>query len=204
MSVDGKVKVEEGESGDAKYAMQAESFVRNALVYEWHRFNRIVNSVTDKTQCKRAAEKPRRLEDGSFDTRIPQSECLRKQCNNGNFFRSQLPKIKELVAALEKTRKAEQSKGADSRWTAELEKALTGLKSGIANPDGLYDYQKCLAVGDVWIHLESMVAGVKDFGTRNYKESQFLCPPLNLNLKEPGKNEGREAAASTPAGPSLS
>jgi hypothetical protein len=51
--------------------------------------------------------------------------------------------------------------------------------------DKAYDYKTCLRLGDLWVHLESLAGGVKPFATRNYKESQILCPILGLEMKLP-------------------
>jgi hypothetical protein len=79
----------------------------------------------------------------------------------------------------------EQRLAGGGELTEEMSKALETIKESIADPGKLYDYKKCLAVGDVWIHLECLAANVKDLGTTNYKESQILCPALGLEMRLP-------------------
>lgn len=177
-----QIEVTLGEDLDQRLAMRAESYLRNAIVYLWKRFDKSVDSVTDRTECRRAIEGPRRKANGRFDVSIAESNCRMKECNNANFFRAHLPLMKQVRDQLEQLR-AQKSK----KFTKELETALERLKAAISYPDGLYDYKACGGVGDIWMHLECLAAGVKDFATTNYKESEVLCPMLGLTMQNPAK-----------------
>jgi hypothetical protein len=58
LKVDDRIEVTIGDSLDVKLSLQAESFVRNGIHFIWSRFDKSVDSVTDKTECKRAVEPP--------------------------------------------------------------------------------------------------------------------------------------------------
>ncbi|MBM4070490.1 MAG: hypothetical protein FJ271_16270 [Planctomycetes bacterium] len=135
----------------------------------------------DSTQCKRATEGPKKTAKGSFDTSIRQSQCKTAQCNNANFFQSNRPLLKRLHAKLQKRNTI----GSKTELTPELQTILEALASAIKNPHSLYDYRTCVSIGDVWLHLESKVAGIKDFATTNYKESEILCPSFDLQMRKP-------------------
>ncbi|OAI47170.1 hypothetical protein AYO44_09970 [Planctomycetaceae bacterium SCGC AG-212-F19] len=177
--VDGRAEVSVGSGVDETLTLQAESYIRNGIRSIWKKFDRSVDSVLDKTECKRATEAPRVMPSGEVDASIPESQCRSKECNNANFLRSKLPTIRKMCDELEKI------KHRGGTLTDELEEALKTLRSAEGNFDRLYDYQRCLAVGDVWIHLESLAAGIKSFATTNYKESQVLCPIFGLEMKPP-------------------
>ena len=177
-----QIEVTLGEGSDRQWAVRAESYIRNAILFLWKRFDMSVDVIRDGTKCMRATEGPRRTADGSFDVAIPQSRCKTRECNNANFFRENLPLLKKLRDGLE----AMKQKAGPPQLTKELETALKHLTAAINNPSSLYDYKTCVGVGDVWMHLECIVAGVKDFATTNYKESQILCPILNLTMQHPG------------------
>jgi hypothetical protein len=168
-----------GEDLDRELTMKAESFIRNAIRYLWKRFDSSVDTILDRTECRRAAEGPRRTPAGDLDVSIPQSRCRDKRCNNANFLRSKLPMLRTLCTELERV------KNGGGVLTEELEAILKTLRSIEGDLDKAYDYKTCLAIGDVWLHLESLAAGVKNFGTTNYKESQILCPILGLQMKLP-------------------
>jgi hypothetical protein len=177
-----QIEVTLGEELDRKMALRAESYLRNAIVSLWKRFDKNVDSITDKTECRRSLEGPRLKGNGRFDASIPESKCKTKECNNANFFRAHLPLMRKVRDQLEQLR-AQKSK----KLTRELEVALDSLKAAISNPAGLYDYKACAGIGDIWMHLECLTAGVKDFATTNYKESEVLCPMLGLTMQNPAK-----------------
>jgi len=74
---------------------------------------------------------------------------------------------------------------AGTELTDELKKAVAAIEKADRNADRLYDYAKCLEIGDVWIHLEALAQKIKEFATTNYKESSILCPILGLNMRCP-------------------
>ncbi len=51
----------------------------------------------------------------------------------------------------------------------ELKTARDELKLALVDRERVYDYQICLKIGDIWLHLESLVAGIKDFGIYRIK-----------------------------------
>ncbi len=175
-----QMEVKEGQGYDRQLALRAESYLRNAILFLWKRFDKSVASVRDGTQCKRAIEAPQKTGDGDFDVSIHKSKCKTKECNNANFFQSNLPLMKSLRTRLEQL-----SGASPSQMTLELKTVLEKLKTAISNPSNLYDYKNCTGLGDVWLHLECAVAGIKDFATTNYKESQVLCPVMNLTMHQP-------------------
>jgi hypothetical protein len=79
------------------------------------------------------------------------------------------------LASLESFRETDQ-------WTDELEKAHAMLARAVAYPPSVFDYRNCLNIGDVWLHFECLKEGAKKFVTANYRESQILCPLLELEL----------------------
>jgi hypothetical protein len=170
---------------DERLTLQAESFIRNSIAYIWVRFDKSVHSVFDKTECARAREAPRVTKSGGIDASIPAKQCKQKECNNANFLRSHLPAIRRLRDELEKR----ETEGA--LLTSELIKAITVLREAEGKWDSLYDYQKCLDIGDLWIHLESLSGGIKSFATTNYKESEVLCPLLDLDVEGSSKRRRR-------------
>jgi hypothetical protein len=174
-----EIEVTAGEGLDLQMALQAGSIIRNAIRYIWRRFDRSVGSVLNGTQCVRATEGPKVMADGSIDASIPESRCREKQCNNANFLRSRLPDIKRLCTELERIKKR------GGRITDELEDILATLRQIERDLDKAYDYKTCLAIGDLWMHLECLKGGVKNFATRNYKESEVLCPIFGLKMKLP-------------------
>jgi hypothetical protein len=177
------IEVTLGEDLDHELTIKAESFIRNAIRYLWKRFDTSVDTILDRTECRRAAEPPRLNSEGDLDVSIPQSRCKDKRCNNANFLRSKLPIIRNLCQALEKI------KSGSSDLTEELEAILKTLRSIEHDLDKAYDYKTCLAIGDLWMHLECLTAGVRNFGTTNYKESQILCPILGLEMKLPNSKK---------------
>jgi hypothetical protein len=181
--VEGQFDITLGDGLDRKLALRAESYIRNAILFLWKRFDKSVDSIQDRTQCKRATEGPRKTADGSFDVAIPRSKCKSKECNNANFFRSNLGLLKAVRAKLEKL---SQEPG-KAKLTEELEKALKKLTVGINDPSSLYDYNTCVGIGDIWLHLESAAAGVTNFATTNNKESEILCPIFSLTMRQPRK-----------------
>ncbi len=178
-----QIEVTLGEGSDRRLALRAESYIRNVIPFLWKRFDKSVDSIRDGTQCRRAIEGPRKTANGSFDTAIPQSKCRNKECNNANFFQDNLPLMKRVRDRLQQL-----AGSADkSKVTEELKKALAKLTAAINSPSTLYDYKNCVGVGDVWMHLECAAAGIKDFATTNYKESEVLCPIFGLTMQQPAK-----------------
>src|SRR5262249_3723782 len=126
-----------GEGLDFKLAMRAESYIRNAMLFLWKRFDKSVASIRDGTPCRRASEGQRRTSPGDFDVSIPASKCKNRECNNANFLQSNLPLMKRLKDAIQQL-----SEGADkSKFTSELKKSLEKLTAAIANPFTVYDYK---------------------------------------------------------------
>lgn len=183
LQVQDQIEVTLGQGSDQKLALRAEAYIRNAIPFLWKRFDESVDSIRDGTQCKRATEGPRKTANGSFDVAIPQSKCKTKECNNANFFQSNLLLLKTLR---DKLQQLSQEPG-KTKLTTELEAVLKTITTSITNPASLYDYKTCVGIGDLWLHLESVVAGVKDFATTNYKESQILCPIFGLTMRQPEK-----------------
>jgi hypothetical protein len=183
LQVQHQMEVQLGEGIDRQLALRAESYIRNAILFLWKRFDASVDSVRDGTQCKRAVEGPLRTAKGTFDVAIPQSKCKTKECSNATFFQSNLPRMKALRDKLQQLSRA----AGKAKLTEELEVALKTISAAITNPGSLYDYKACVGIGDVWLHLECEVAGVKDFATTNYKESEILCPIFGLALQQPAK-----------------
>jgi hypothetical protein len=177
--VDRKIELALGESADEKLGIQAEAYIRVAIRSLWIWFDKKVDHVADRLDCRRAQEGPKPNPDGTLDVHIPQSQCRKKQCNNANFFREQMPILRKLARSLAKL----ETQGKE--LTTELKAAKRAIESALSNPERLYDYTRCLELADVWIHLESLAAGVKDFATTNYKESQVLCPLLGLEMRRP-------------------
>jgi hypothetical protein len=181
LHVQTQIEVSLGEGIDRKLALKAESYIRNAVLFLWKRFDKSVHSIRDGTECKRATEAPRKKSSGSFDVAIHESKCKTKECNNANFFQSNLPILKALRDELQQL----SNEAGKSKLNAELEAALKTIKAAMTNLDSLYDYKTCLSIGDVWLHLESAKAGVRDFATTNYKESEVLCPMFGLTMRQP-------------------
>ena len=71
--------------------------------------------------------------------------------------------------------------------TRELEQALDAMQKAFNNTTTLYDYQTCLKIGDIWLHLESVAAGIEHFCTTNYRESELLCESLGLKMRDPNR-----------------
>ncbi len=158
-------------------AQRGIAILRIAIRSGWTRFGNNVHSVVDALNCQRALEIPREKTTGSFDVTVHESLCRNKGCNNANFFRSLRPTMLRLAAHIREL-------PADRR-TNELLDAAQAIERAANNADRLYDYNRCLELGDVWHHLECLQAGVKNFGTTNYRESQILCPPLGLKMRIP-------------------
>ncbi len=174
------VPIKNNDTVDLYLSQRAAAYIRANIVYLWHRF-RAGMQVADQTKCQRAMEKPIRRDDGSFDVTVHESYCRQKQCSNALFFQSRLPQIKHLCETLEGI------KANGGTLTDELEKALTTMRLAIKNRQILYDYQTCLKIGDVWIHLEALAAGIRHFATTNYKESTVLCPAFGLVMHNPSR-----------------
>jgi hypothetical protein len=176
-------EIRAGDRFDQHLTRQAKVFLRNAIGVLWHRFDVIVNTTTDRTKCMRAREVPRQKATGSFDLTIHESKCADRTCANEDFLRSNLPKIRAVLSRLDDLASMQDG------LTDELRKCRAMLQQAVADPSLLYDYQNCLDVGDLWIHLEALAAGVINFVTTNFKESKVLCPALGLNMIVP-KVEG--------------
>ena len=168
------------ESHDQDLRLAAESYIRNAIVATWELFDSSVHSVFDRIECKKTAEPPIRKSSGMIDASIPTSKCSNRECRNANVVRENLQLLIEIAARLNAVK-------ADSPglWTDELEEILAGLALAIKSPGSPYNYKRCLHIGDLWIHLEAILGGIKHFATTNYKESQVLCPVLGLEMKSP-------------------
>jgi hypothetical protein len=171
--------VDVGVELDEQLAMQAESYIRTNLIFLWHKFDQSVDGLSDKTECARAKEAPRRTKAGVMLVEIPEGSCKKRECNNSNFFHSNFPTIKKICAELD----ALEVRGVE--LSRELMNARDEMRHALKDPTRLYNYDNCMSVGDVWLHLECLVSGIEDFGTTNYKESQHLCPILGLNMKQP-------------------
>jgi hypothetical protein len=171
--------VEPESTFDEQLTMQAESYIRTNIIFLWHWFDRSVDHVYDSTRCARAKEGPKRGEGGDMIVQIPESQCRKVECNNANFFHSNMPTIRRLCNSLDKLQRA------GVRLSDELLTARTQMREALENPARLYDYANCVDIGDVWHHLECVASGIKDFATTNYKESQHLCPILDLRMKQP-------------------
>ncbi len=174
------VDVEAGGRWDERLALKCESYVRLNMFYLWARFDKSVDSVVDGLECARAREGPTLAKSGKVQVEIPESRCRKIECNNANFFRSRLPAIKTSYEQLVLL----QERG--TNLSQELLKAIAELRHAMADPDRLYDYDHCLNIADIWIHLECLASGIKDFATTNYKESQYLCHILDLRMVQPG------------------
>jgi len=181
--VEGRFQVQKGEGIDRKLTLQSESYIRNAIEYLWHWFDAQVLTVVDKTECQRAREAPRKTRTGKWDLAIHERKCATQKCRNALFIRERLPQIRKLCRELETLESSGRS------ITSELQIALATLQAVIKASAfyKLYDYKQCLAVGDVWIHLECAAAEIEDFVTTNYKESETLCPLLGLKMVTPEK-----------------
>lgn len=167
-----------GTAMDQQLKMRAESYIRTNILFLWHRF-RARMEIADGTKCQRAAEVPVRMRNGNVDVTIHESLCQDKQCSNDTFFQSQLRHVRKLCNELDRM------KDSGMNLSNELNEALEMMKNALKNRGILQNYQNCLRIGDVWIHLESLAAGVNDFATTNYKESEILCPILGLEMHSP-------------------
>ena len=116
---------------------------------------------------------------GLVDAEIPEGQCRKRQCENANFFHSNFPRLRQVCDELDRLERE------GARLSEELVEARDEIQCALKNPQRLYDYKNCLRIGDLWMHLECVKAGIKDFGTTNYKESQHLCPILGLNMVKP-------------------
>lgn len=162
-----------GDEQDQQLTLQAEAFLRNAIEYCWHRYAAIVLSVVNHIDCRRGEEAPRRTRSGGFDVAIPKTECSKRSCGNKVFFQERMNLVRSLQKRLREN---------SNELTDELRAALDVLDEVLARGKlhHLYDYNKCVTLGDVWVHLECVASGIKEFVTTNYKESDILCPMLDL------------------------
>lgn len=169
-------EVRAGDDFDQLLLTKSVSFLRNALMHAWYRFDAVADGIVDGTGCQRAREAPRKTRTGSFDASIPEGKCRSRQCRNVLFIQERLRLVKELCGQLD-------ALDAEGGLTDELRDSFAILKAALrkGNLQSLYEYQKCRDVGDVWIHLESVANRIADFVTTNYKESNVLCPLLGLN-----------------------
>jgi len=173
----GTTQVEVGGTLDRVLTDKAISYIRNAVMALWAGFERDLLSVVDQMQCQRAKEAPRRKSTGSIDDTIHERACRDKQCNNANFFQAQRAVLVRLADQLEELQKE------GTQLTDELLSAIAAICAAEIDSIRLYNYGNCLALGDVWIHLEAVAAGVKSFATFNRKESEHLCPLLKLTMR---------------------
>jgi hypothetical protein len=155
-------------------AERAKSVLRNAISSAWVKFEKNVDSIVDAMQCQRAREVPREKATGSYDVTVHEQACRNKRCNNANFFRSQWVTLRRLAESIRNLPTDQQ--------TEELKEGLKAIEQAERNPSRLFDYDNCLQMGDIWHHLECLQAKVKKFATTNYRESQILCPTLNLTM----------------------
>ena len=175
-----RIQIELDQNADEILASRAISYLRNALRSAWRRFSKSADSIVNKINCRRALEVPVERPDHSYDLTVHQAACRNKECSNANFFREQGSMMMALKRSLEGT--------PEKFMTAELKTALKTIELALGSPHKLYDYNTCLGLSDVWVHLECAVAGMKNLLTTNYKESQVLCPALGvrmLNANEP-------------------
>jgi hypothetical protein len=177
MQANTKLDLTEDDTPDQLLALQSISYIRNAVMALWYGFESDLLSVGDRLNCQRAKEAPRRKATGSIDDTIHESQCRTRQCHNANFFQEQRTTFLKIADSL----KALRENGVE--LPAELTNAENAIRAAATNHTRLYDYDKCLELSDVWIHLECLVAGSKDFATFNYKESQHLCPLLGLTMR---------------------
>jgi len=179
-NIDSNVQTGEvGSNIDLVIARRAESYIRNTIKRRWLWYRRTIDSLVDRMNCQRGKEQPVENADGSIDTSVHESACKNKGCNIANFFREQMSRLKKLLADLKK------AKTTNGQLTDELEDAIRSIEAAIKDPTRLYNYNRCLELSDVWIHLESVAAGISDFGTTNYKESDLICPSLGLTKRQP-------------------
>jgi hypothetical protein len=189
--VDTSIEVKKGDSLDAQLKEQALTFIYNAIEYLWLRFDHEVDSVVDNTECRRVREAPERQESGKVTVRNQRSQCRSMACNNVGVYVAQMPRLRRLV---EKLRKMEAS--GDDRMTAELREIVSTYDFVASNRNRLFDFNRCVGLGDLWIHLEAVQTGAEAMITRNYKESTVLCESLNLAMVDPSKtkpSEGNES-----------
>jgi hypothetical protein len=177
--IKGHIEVTIGDDADQALATRADSYIRNSIRSLWIWFDKKLGHVADKMECQRGREGPQLRDNGTFDVRVRETLCKNKGCNNSNFFREQLPRLRQLADSLRRI----VAEGGE--LTGELTAAVDAIEAAIHNPDRLYDYKNCLQLGDVWIHFESLAAKVTDFASTNIKESDVLCPLLGLNMKVP-------------------
>jgi predicted nucleic acid-binding protein len=171
----------EDSSIDVELSRRGATFIRNAIPALWRQFDRMVDKVADATRCQRATEKPiLDPKTGTYDLRINERKCREGKCNNADFLNSQMPLVRQLMDRL---REMERS---GVEITAEIKKCLAALEEAMLKPTYLHDYDNCLAVGDLWIHLECVHEKIATFITTNYKESRVLCPVLGLEMVVPG------------------
>ncbi len=176
--VNSGLQVSVGDEVDSIQAERAIAYLRNAIRTVWMTFPKLMDArPAEGTACRRAQEGPTARRDGSFDTSIRQSACRSRQCNNANFFLSRRADVRKVVIALERL--------GDAALTGELKNILKTAKRALQNANLLYDYTTCMALGDLWVHLESVAAGVTHFATTNVKESARLCPTLSLTMVNP-------------------
>jgi hypothetical protein len=172
-----------GNDLDQTLRIRAEAYIRRSVMFAWHRFNKSVTSVTDQTECARAREAPKvDREKGTVENAIREGRCKNRECKNVSFFNSKMPNIREICSALDNLERQ------GVRLTKELTNARSEARAAMAGQttiDRLYDYNNCLKLADVWIHLECLSSGVRDFFTTNHKESEHLCPSLKLTQISP-------------------
>jgi hypothetical protein len=178
MKVDDVQAMSDGGTADELLTLQSISFIRINILFLWKRFEKSVDTLLDKTKCSRAKEVPKKDEKGNVLVPIRESLCGNEECSNVNFFRNQLPMIRKTCARIDELEK-------EGKATQELKEARNELKRAMTDQIRLYNYKNCLKVGDVWLHLECLASGIKEFGTTNYKESAHLCPVMGLNMRNP-------------------
>lgn len=164
---------------DELLTLQSISYIRTNIFFLWKRFEKSVDTLFDGTKCARAREKPRRDGKGNVIVQIRESLCANMECTNTGLMTSLLPVIQRICSHIDQL----ETKGEEV--SQELKTARDELRLAIRDRTRLYNYNNCLKIGDVWLHLESLFGGVKEFGTTNYKESRHLCPPMVLMMKDP-------------------
>lgn len=178
--LDTTIELEQGDSLDVALTIQAKLYIHNAIEYLWYRFDEDFDSIVDNMQCKRVLEEPVRKASGKVEVCNHHSKCRSMTCNNVGVFQSHLTRIKGLIAAL----RAMQAVG-DPLLTGEMVKMIEAYDAYTKNKVFLYDWGKCVGIGDLWIHLDSIQSGSTALITRNYKESNVLCKLLGIELVLP-------------------
>lgn len=169
---------------DVELRLRSISYLRNAILGLWEWFECNVDEIVNRMECQRSLEAPKERSGGDIDVTIHAKKCNDGGCNNDNFLRTQLPQIKKIIIRLD----AIEATGA--KLTDELISIRKALREALKTNSyaGFQDYQKCLSLGDLWIHLECFAAEFDVIASTNYKESEILAPILGLtHIRSPEK-----------------